>query len=63
MIRSSEGRSAGVLSILQDSVFPSGVAPSNLFRFGNGRDCFEDELEDLWFRLVIRQLKLQHGIF
>ena len=26
------------------------------FRFGDGRDCVEDELEDLWFRLDIRQL-------
>ena len=40
-----------VLSILQDSVSPSGVAPRSLFRFGDGRDCVEDELEDLWFRL------------
>ena len=56
MIRSSEGRSSGVLSILQDSVFPSAVAPRSLFRFGDGRDCVEDELEDLWFCLDIRQL-------
>ena len=56
MILSSEGRSSGVLSILQDSVFPSAVAPRSLFRFGDGRDCVEDELEDLWFRLDIRQL-------
>ena len=56
MILSSEGRSSGVLSILQDSVSPSGVAPRSLFRFGDGRDCVEDELEDLWFRLDIRQL-------
>ena len=56
MILSSEGRSSGVLSILQDSVFPSAVAPRSLFRFGDGRDCVEDELKDLWFRLDIRQL-------
>ena len=56
MILSNEGRSSGVLSILQDSVFPSGVAPRSLYRFGDGRDCVEDELEDLWFRLDIRQL-------
>ena len=56
MILSSEGRLSGVLSILQDSVFPSAVAPRSLFRFGDGRDCVEDELEDLWFRLDIRQL-------
>ena len=56
MILSSEGRSSGVLSILQDSVFPSAVAPKSLFRFGDTRDCVEDELEDLWFRLDIRQL-------
>ena len=56
MILSSEGRSSGVLSILQDSVFPSAVAPRSLFRFGDGRDCVEDELEDLGFRLDIRQL-------
>ena len=56
MIPSSEGRSSGVLSILQDSVFPSAVASRSLFRFGDGRDCVEDELEDLWFRLDIGQL-------
>ena len=56
MILSSEGRSSSVLSIMQDSVFPSAVAPRSLFRFGDGRDCVEDELEDLWFRLDIRQL-------
>ena len=56
MIRPSEGQSSGVLSILQDSVFPSAVALRSLFHFGDGRDCVEDELEDLWFRLDIRQL-------
>ena len=56
MILSSEGRLSGVLSILQDSVFPSAVAPRSLFRFGDSRDCVEDELEDLWFRLHIKQL-------
>ena len=56
MIRSSEVRSSGILSILQDSVFPSAVAPSSLFHFGDGRDCVEDELEDLWCRLDIRPL-------
>ena len=49
MIRSSERRSSGVLSILQDSVFPSAVALRSLFRFGDGLDFVEDELEDLWF--------------
>ena len=56
MILSSKGRSSGVLSILQDSVFPSDVAPRSLFRFGDDRNCVEDELEDLWFRLDIGQL-------
>ena len=56
MILSSKGRLSGVLSILQDSIFPSAVAPRSLFRFGDGRDCVEDELEDLWFRLDIKQL-------
>ena len=46
----------GVLSILQDSVFLSAVAPRSLFRFGDGRECVEDDLEDLCFRLDIRQL-------
>ena len=41
---------------MQDSVFPSAVAPRSLFHFGDGRDCAEDELEGLWFRLDIRQL-------
>ena len=46
----------GVLSILQDSVFLSAVAPRSLFRFGDGRKCVEDDVEDLCFRLDIRQL-------
>ena len=46
----------GVLSILQDFVFPSAVAPRSLFRFGDGRECVEDNLKDLCFRLDIRQL-------
>ena len=56
MILSSEGRLSGVLSILQDSVFPSAVAPRSLVRFGDGRDYVKDELEDIWFCLDIRQL-------
>ena len=56
MIRSTEGRSSGVLSILQDSVFPSAVYLRSLFRFGEGRVCVEDKLEDVWFHLDIRQL-------
>ena len=62
MILSSEGRSSGVLSILQDSVSPSGVAPRSLFRFGDDRDCVEDELEDLWFRLGTRQLSMRRKL-
>ena len=56
MIRLSEGQLSVVLSILQDSVFPSAIAPRSLFCFGDGQDCVEDEVEDLWFRLDIRQL-------
>ena len=57
MILSSKGRSPGVLSILQDSLFPAGVdTPRSLFHFGDSWDCIEDELEDLWFYLDIRQL-------
>ena len=37
-------------------MFPSAVAPRSLFHFGEGRDCVEDELEDVWFHLDIRQL-------
>ena len=62
MILSSEGRSSGVLSILQDSVSPSGVAPRSLFRFGDGRDCVEDELEDLRFRLSFTQLSMRRTL-
>ena len=56
MIRLSEGQLSVILSILQDFVFPSAVAPRSLFCFGDGQDCVEDEVEDLWFRLNIRQL-------
>ena len=52
MILSSEGRSSDVLSMLQDSVSPSGVAPRSLFRFGDGRDCVEHLLEDHIFGFV-----------